>query len=77
MEKSKKITVRESYEVMLDFLREWHSKTGNKDITDILSGALYFKDGEPIDSAFLEYWEESIQRVKNQTNNPYNSLKDV
>jgi len=77
MEKTQKITARESYEVMLDFLIEWYTKTGNANITDILSGALYFKDGEPIDPAFLEYWEASIKRVKNQTNNPYNRLKDV
>ncbi|AUS06132.1 hypothetical protein [Pseudotamlana carrageenivorans] len=62
---------KESYEVMLQFLKNWYKLTKNKDITDILSGAQYWKDGKPLDSSFLDYWNEAIKEVKAGENDPF------
>ncbi len=65
------LSKKESYEVMLQFLKNWYDLTKNKDITDILSGAEYMDDGKPADSTFWDYWEDAIKEIKNQKNDPF------
>lgn len=59
-----KLSYKESYEVMLHFLNNWLDLTDDNDLTNILSGGVYWKDGEPGDSAFYEYWLEAIDKHK-------------
>lgn len=59
------ITEKEGYEAMLYVLKTYWENTGSNDLTDILSGGEYWIGEEtPIDSAFWEYWIESIEKVK-------------
>ncbi|ELY2018274.1 hypothetical protein SL053_002193 [Flavobacterium psychrophilum] len=59
------ITEKEGYEAMLYLLKAYWENTGSKDLTDILSGGEYWKGEEiPIDSAFWEYWQEAIEKVR-------------
>lgn len=48
---------------MLHTLQYYYELTGSNDLTDILSGSQYLPDGKPADSAFWEYWTESVQKV--------------
>ena len=49
---------------MLYLLDKYWRLSGSNDLTDILSGGEYLEDGKPADSAFWEYWLESIEKVK-------------
>ncbi len=60
------ITKKEGYEAMLYLLKAYLENSGSTDLTDILSGGEYWQGtNEPADSAFWEYWIESIEKVKN------------
>jgi len=58
------ITIKQGYQAMLHLLNYYWETTGSNDLTDILSGGEFLEDGKPADSAFGEYWEEAIQKVK-------------
>lgn len=64
---SEMITEKEGYEAMLYMLKAFQDATESNDLTDILSGGEYWpvKD-RPADSAFWEYWLESIEKVKKE-----------
>lgn len=64
-EKEELISKKTGYEAMLYCIKAYYENSGSKDLTDILSGGEYWKGtDEPADSAFWEYWVESIARVK-------------
>lgn len=66
-EQNEIITKKEGYEEMLYVLKVYWENSGSKDLTDILSGGEYWKETEePADSAFREYWIESIEKVKKE-----------
>ena len=66
-EQNKTITQKEGYEAMLYLLKAYWENSGSNDLTDILSGGEYWKGtGQPVDSAFWEYWIESIEKVKKE-----------
>lgn len=66
-EKNETITKKEGYEAMLYVLKAYWENSGSNDLTDILSGGEYWKGtDEPADSAFWEYWIESIEKVKKE-----------
>jgi hypothetical protein len=66
-EKNKTITQKEGYESMLYLLKAYWENSGSNDLTDILSGGEYWKGtDQPADSAFWEYWIESIEKVKKE-----------
>ena len=66
-EKNKTITQKEGYEAMLYLLKAYWENSGSNDLTDILSGGEYWKGtDQPADSAFWEYWIESIEKVKKE-----------
>jgi hypothetical protein len=61
------ITEKEGYEAMLYLLKAYWEDTGSNDLTDILSGGEYWIGEEtPIDSAFWEYWNDAIAKVKKE-----------
>lgn len=65
MEQTETITKKEGYEAMLYTLKMYWENTGSNDLTDILSGGEYWNDTDyPADSAFWEYWIESIDKVR-------------
>ena len=65
-QKTELITKKEGYEAMLYLLQAYLENSGSTDLTDILSGGEYWQGtNEPADSAFWEYWIESIEKVKN------------
>lgn len=64
-EQNEMITKKEAYEAMLYLLKAYWENTGSNDLTDILSGGEYWLGtDEPADSAFWEYWNEAIEKVK-------------
>ena len=66
-EQIKTITQKEGYEAMLYLLKAYWENSGSNDLTDILSGGGYWKGtDQPADSAFWEYWIESIEKVKKE-----------
>ena len=66
-EQIKTITQKEGYEAMLYLLKAYWENSGSNDLTDILSGGEYWKGtDQPADSAFWEYWIESIEKVKKE-----------
>lgn len=66
-EKKDLITKKEGFEAMLYTLKAYWVNSGSNDLTDILSGGEYWKgQDEPADSAFWEYWIESIEKVRNE-----------
>ena len=66
-EQNKTITQKEGYEAMLYLLKAYWENSGSDDLTDILSGGEYWKGtDQPADSAFWEYWIESIEKVKKE-----------
>ena len=66
-EQNKTITQKEGYEAMLYILKAYWENSGSNDLTDILSGGEYWKGtDQPADSAFWEYWIESIEKVKKE-----------
>ncbi|MEW7278197.1 hypothetical protein ABW636_06345 [Aquimarina sp. 2201CG1-2-11] len=67
----KELTITESYEVMLQFLKNWYALTKNTDLTDVLSGAEYLHDKMPADPVFYDYWQEAYEQVKKGDNDPF------
>ena len=57
------ITEKQAYEALLYFLKGWYELTGEKDLTDILSGGEYWADAIPADPAFWMYWQEAVSKV--------------
>ena len=57
------ITEKEGYEAMLYMLEAYWEASGSNDLTDILSGGSV-KAGQVIDTAYWEYWLESVEKVK-------------
>lgn len=67
IEQNEMITKKEGYEAMLYAIRAYWENSGSKDLTDILSGGEYWKGTDyPVDSAFWEYWNESIEKVRQE-----------
>lgn len=61
------ITDKEGYEAMLYLLHDFWKSTGSSDLTDILSGGEYWLAADtPADSAFWEYWQEAIDKVRRE-----------
>lgn len=66
-DKMELITKKEGYEAMLYLLKAYWENSGSNDLTDVLSGGEYWQGtDEPADSAFWEYWIESIEKVKRE-----------
>jgi len=68
------ITERQGYEAMLYFLTHYYELTGSNDLTDILSGGEYVEKDIPADSAFWDYWEEAVEKVKKEGPPPFKTL---
>lgn len=69
------ITEKEGYEAMLYMLKSYWEATGSNDLTDILSGGEYWPvPNRPADSAFWEYWLESIEKVREDGSPPMKEL---
>ena len=64
------VTVEDSYNAMLYFLRNFIEVADSTDITDILSGAEYFSNGEISDPAFWYYWVDAIKEAKDKGKPP-------
>ena len=65
IEQNETLTKKEAYEAMLYTLEAYWENSRSNDLTDILSGGEYWKGTDyPIDSAFWEYWTESIEKVR-------------
>ncbi len=65
IEQSETLTKKEAYEAMLYTLKAYWKNSGSNDLTDILSGGEYWKGTDyPADSAFWEYWMESIEKAR-------------
>ena len=61
------VTEKEAYEAMLHFLKLCIESTGSNVLTDILSGGEYFgRQGRPADTAYWEYWLESVEKLKKE-----------
>jgi hypothetical protein len=61
------ITEKQGYEAMLYMLARYWQETGSTDLTDILSGGEYWLEPDtPADSAFWEYWMESVEKVRRE-----------
>lgn len=77
----KTITDKEGYEAMLYMLKAYWELTDSNDLTDILSGGEYILADTPSDSAFWEYWQEAIEKVRKEGSPPlkilYKSEKDI
>jgi hypothetical protein len=59
------ITEKQGYEAMLYMLKSYYEATNSTDLTDILSGGGYWGEANrPMDSAYWEYWLESVQKVR-------------
>ena len=76
------ITDKQGYEAMLYMLKSYWESTGSNDLTDILSGGEYWlEEDTPADSAFWEYWQEAVEKVKKEGSPPlkvlYKSIKDI
>lgn len=72
---TQQITDKEGYDALLYFLKHYLEISGSNDLTDILSGAEYMWDtDEPADIAFWYYWQEAIDKVKNQGEFPIKEL---
>ncbi len=71
------ITEKEGYEAMLYTLIAYWETSGSTDLTDILSGGEYWDPDIPADSAFWEYWLESVDKVKKQGPPPLKVLYPV
>ena len=69
------ITDKEGYEAMLHTLYHYWKLTGSNELTDILSGGEYVEEDTPADSAFWEYWQEAIQKVRKDGPLPLKVLK--
>ncbi len=69
------ITVKEGYEAMLYLLRYYYELTDSNDLTDILSGGEYIQEDTPTDSAFWEYWIESVEKVKKEGPPPLKQIR--
>jgi len=70
------ITEKQGYEAMLYMLKRYWEETGSTDLTDILSGGEYWLEPDtPADSAFWEYWMESIEKVRNDGPPPLKEMK--
>ncbi len=69
------ITDKEGYEAMLYTLYDYWKLTGSRDLTDILSGGEYVEEDTPADSAFWEYWQESIEKVRREGPPPFKVLR--
>ena len=64
-EQKETITKKEGYEAMLYTIKAYWENSGSNDLTDILSGGEYFSGTDyPADSAFWEYWNVAIEKVK-------------
>jgi len=73
---TKIITDKEGYEAMLYMLLAYWQSTGSTDLTDILSGGEYWLEPDtPADSAFWEYWQEAIEKVRSEGPPPLKELK--
>lgn len=71
----KTITEKEGYDAMLYMLKKYWDETGSTDLTDILSGGEYWTSPNcPADSAFWEYWIESIETVRREGPFPMKQL---
>ncbi len=71
----KTITEKEGYEAMLYMLLNYYELTGSTDLTDILSGGEYVENDTPADSAFWEYWQEAVEKVKKEGPPPLKKLR--
>jgi len=69
------ITEKEGYEAMLYMLQFYWKLTDSTDLTDILSGAEYVEPDTPADSAFWEYWQEAVDKVKRDGPPPLKKLR--
>ncbi|MEP1921417.1 MAG: hypothetical protein ABJJ43_00190 [Ekhidna sp.] len=60
---AKILTEKEAYLAMFSFLEDYYLRTKSDEIGSILSGMCLMNDGEPMDAAYWEEWEQSIQKA--------------
>lgn len=75
IESKQTITDKEGYEAMLYMLQYYWELTSSSDLTDILSGGEYIEPDSPADSAFWEYWQDAIIKVKAKGSPPLKRLE--
>jgi hypothetical protein len=71
----KKLTVSEAYDAMIDYLDKYYNRTHSDDIGSLLTGMLLLANGESADSAALEDWNKSVDKILNQTQHDRPLLK--
>ena len=61
-----KLTVRQAYEVMYDFLGTYYHRTGKPDEIGGLLSDLSFLDNEdsPVDPSIWDDWLESVSKIE-------------
>jgi hypothetical protein len=62
----KKLTVDEAYDAMIDYLDKYYNRTHSDDVGSLLTGMLLLADGKSADSAALNDWNESVDKILNQ-----------
>jgi len=60
----KKLSIKEAYNTMIDFLDQFYEKTYSDDLGSLLGGMTLLEDGMPIDKAVLEDWRNSVDKFK-------------
>jgi len=58
-----KLTQREAYLAMFSFLEDYYNRTNSDEIGSMLSGMCLMNDGRPMDGAYWDEWEQSVDRA--------------
>jgi hypothetical protein len=56
------LTQKEAYLAMFSFLEDYYSRTKSDEIGSMLSGMCLMTDGKPMDGAYWNEWEQSVQK---------------
>jgi hypothetical protein len=59
---TKVLTEKEAYLAMFSFLDDYYQRTKLDEIGSLLSGMCLMNDGMPMDVAYWDEWEESVQK---------------
>jgi hypothetical protein len=71
----KKLTADEAYDAMIDYLEGYCDRTHSDDVESLLSGMMLLADGKSADSAALEDWNKSVEKVLSRNNHTRPHLK--
>lgn len=57
------LTVREAYLAMFSFLEDYYNRTKSDEVGSLLSGMCLMTDGEPMDVAYWDEWEQAVKKA--------------